>query len=243
MTGRNRTGKLFDWLNRVKADAELSPVAFMVAFEIGQHFNSRHGGAAWPGLETIARSIGVGKTTVIRTVRQLRERGHLTVEPGRAGRGHSNRYRMAKTKIKGPSVDLSEPDKRSTGDSKRSIATDLNHLEPSKETLSAFPEGERDGSRALTVSPRAPAPYGGALKDKFALLLSIYFRPYGVDEAAAWKAFVQVCGNDPDIADEVIASARRWVAARPPRKTSEAGDVARPRRVEKPAAAKADTRQ
>ena len=76
-----------------------------------------------------------------------------------------------------------------------------------------------ESERELTLAePRAPSPDGGALKDKFGLLLSIYKRPYGDDEVAAWRAFVQACGNDPDIADDILDSARRWIAARPPEK-------------------------
>jgi hypothetical protein len=50
----NRTRRLFVWLDQVKADPELSPVAFMVAYEIGQHFDHRHGGTAWPSSLTPA---------------------------------------------------------------------------------------------------------------------------------------------------------------------------------------------
>jgi hypothetical protein len=54
------------------------------------------------------------------------------------------------------------------------------------------------------------------LKERFAELLSIWQRPYGEDRAAAWKAFVEI--YTPDTADEIIASAHRWVAAREPDK-------------------------
>lgn len=91
---RRETRKLFVWLDQVRSDPELSPSAFKVAYEIGQHFNSRHGGAAWPSSLTVATNIGVGKATVIRVVQQLRQRGHLEIDPGKAGRGHSNQYFM-----------------------------------------------------------------------------------------------------------------------------------------------------
>src|SRR5258705_4334384 len=91
---RRDTRKLFVWLDQIRGDPELPPSAFKVAYEIGQHFNARHGGAAWPSSLTIATNIGVGKATVIRVVQQLRERGHLKIDPGKAGRGHSNQYFM-----------------------------------------------------------------------------------------------------------------------------------------------------
>jgi DNA-binding transcriptional MocR family regulator len=122
---RRDTRKLFVWLDQVRSDPELSSSAFKVAYEIGQHFNSGHGGAAWPSSLTIATNIGVGKATVIRMVQQLRERGHLKIDPGKAGRGHSNQYFMvvrkgsaahpkpaAKTCASAGSQDA---DKRSTG--------------------------------------------------------------------------------------------------------------------------------
>jgi biotin operon repressor len=232
MTGRNRTRTLFDWLNRVKADPELMPVAFMVAFEIGQHFSSKRGGAAWPSSFTISKNIGIGKTSVIRAVQQLRERGHLSVEQGRAGRGHSNQYRMSKPgrkpesaqvlrpSRKGPPADLSQADKRSAGDAKRSVAADLNHLEPSMGTHTASPKGERERSLALAVIPCAPVPDGGAqegLKARFVGLYRLWFSnshyPDSDDEAAAWKLYFGICCDDPGLTDEIDTAAPKFIAA------------------------------
>ena len=144
---RTRTRKFFVWLDQVKADPELSTAAFMVAYEIGQHFNARHGGAAWPSSLTIATNIGVDKATVIRAVRRLRERGHLTVEPGRAGAGHSNRYKMSKLKKKGAPVHLSEPEKGAPV-SQKGAPAHLNYLKPPMGTLTASPKGEREARYA-----------------------------------------------------------------------------------------------
>jgi hypothetical protein len=191
----SRTRRLFLWMNQVKADPELSPVAFMVAYEIGQHFNSKHGGAAWPSSLTIATNIGVDKATVIRAVRQLRERGHLKVDPGKAGRGHSNRYRMAKPKIKGAAAHLSEPIKGASGPRKGAPAH-LNHLEPSMGTLTASPKGERYGSRALT-DPGALRLEGSAPKEEFDKLWSLWsshrnFPDTDDDEARGREAYVAI---------------------------------------------------
>jgi hypothetical protein len=87
------TIELFAWLNRIKADADLPPSAFKVAFEIGQYFN-RTTGEAWPSTETIGRGIAMSQATVINMAGRLAAAGHLHIEPGRPGRGHSNRYRM-----------------------------------------------------------------------------------------------------------------------------------------------------
>ncbi|MCA1533712.1 helix-turn-helix domain-containing protein [Bradyrhizobium sp. NBAIM03] len=218
---------MFDWLNRVLADVELSPNAFKVAFTIGQRFNRRHGGAAWPSLQTIAADTGVDEATAVRAVRQLRERGHLIVELGKRGRGHSNRYRMPKARtkpapaqvkpvVKPANAQVLRPKRKPAPVSPKPAPAQLNHLEPSMGTLTASPKGERERSRSLAVIPGAPEPDGGAREEKFKVLLAIYDRPYGEDRAAAWKAYVEV--YTPDHADEIEASARRWVAARPPEK-------------------------
>jgi len=230
----SRTRTLFVWLNQVKADPELSPNAFKVAYEIGQHFNSRHGGAAWPSSLTIATHIGVGKATVIRVVRQLRERGHLKIDPGKAGRGHSNRCRMSKPGIKGAaktsaSGGFQDAEKRSASEpfsepikgpseTRKGPPVDLNYLEPSTEDAKASSNGEREErSLALAGTPGALAPNGGAPKEKFKALLSIWKRPpHGdEDEAAGWQAFVVECskGDPNEIGDEIVASGHRWVAA------------------------------
>jgi hypothetical protein len=216
----SRTRILFDWLNRVLSDVELSPNAFKVAFKIGQHFNSRQGGAAWPSSLTIATGIGIDQATVIRAVRQLRERGHLIVEPGRPGRGHSNRYRMSKgTKDKAPAkpapTQVLRTSRKPALVSLKPAPAHMNHLEPSMEDAKASSKRERERSHALADTPGAPAPYGGARK-KFDALISIWRRPYGdEDEATAWRGFVAQCrAGDPDqIADAILASGHRWVAA------------------------------
>ena len=214
---RNTTRDLFLWLNEIKADRELSPTAFLVAFEIGQHFNARYGGAAWPSSLTIANNIGIDKATVIRVVRQLRERGHLIVEPGRPGgppgRGHSNRYRMPKSEIKGASVHPSEPRKGALV-SRKGAPAHLNYLQPSTVDAKASTL-ERVVALRATVPPGALAPYGGApegIAEVFAELRGIWARPWLDDEAADHAAFLKVISAGVDPAD-VLDGARTWVAA------------------------------
>lgn len=241
---RRDTLNLFDWLNQLKAEPEVSPVDFKVAYEIGQHFN---GGTAWPGLQTIASNIAIGKATVDRSVRRLCERGYLGIKPGSRGRGHSNHYYMVlpkgpvpKAHKRSTAVDLFEQNKRSAGDNKRSAAAGLNYLEPSKGTLSAFPIGERERSRALAVPASAPAPVGGALEqgkalteDSFAELAGFLFErlwkfwtaarswPDGAAEKAeARRLFIDACreAENIDSIDELIfAGAEAWVRAVEPR--------------------------
>jgi hypothetical protein len=92
-TRKQHTRELFLWLDQVVLDRDLPPSAFKVAYAIGQHVN-RQSGEAFPSSDRIAARISMSQATVIAMVRQLQIKGHLAVDPGRAGRGHSNHYRM-----------------------------------------------------------------------------------------------------------------------------------------------------
>ena len=77
----------------------------------------------------------------------------------------------------------------------------------------------------MILPSSAAAPCGAALEEKeengaalardFESLCLIWRKPHGINKAAAWKAFQAVCSEYP--AEEVLASAERWVAATPPR--------------------------
>jgi hypothetical protein len=87
------TRRVFVWLDQVALDKNLPASAFKVAYVIAQHLNEESG-EAFPGSDRIASNIAMSQATVIAMVRQLQKNGHLGVDPGCAGRGHSNRYRM-----------------------------------------------------------------------------------------------------------------------------------------------------
>ena len=87
------TRSVFEWLDQVALDKSLPASAFKVAYVIAQHLNEESG-EAFPGSDRIASKIAMSQATVIAMVRQLQTNGHLGVDPGRAGRGHSNRYRL-----------------------------------------------------------------------------------------------------------------------------------------------------
>jgi Helix-turn-helix domain len=219
-TNRRRdTRKLFDWLNQVKADREVTPSAFLVAFEIGQGFNAEYGGAAWPSSLTIAKAVGLSEPSIIRIVRQLAQRGHLKIDPGKQGAGHSNRYFMVlKTSTSEGFRTAQKTSIRVKKTSTGGYDLSKNHLQGDAK---ASPQGEREnGSRALTVIPvSAPAPVGGALEgkegvDRFSDLWALWssarsWPDNGWDELAARQSFVITCREaDPDV---VIAAARAWV--------------------------------
>ena len=90
---KHHTRNLHAWLNQVARDGSLPHSAFKVAYIIGEHIN-RDSGEAWPSTARIAEGCALSQSTVVGLVRQLEAAGHLAIDPGSAGRGHSHRYRM-----------------------------------------------------------------------------------------------------------------------------------------------------
>jgi hypothetical protein len=105
--GDTFTRDLFAWLHQVNADPDLQAAATKIALAISYHIN-RGNGEAWPSTITLAERASVNKSTASRMVRLLETSGHLSVENGCQGRGHSHRYR---TIIKGAPAQISEEEK------------------------------------------------------------------------------------------------------------------------------------
>jgi hypothetical protein len=85
------TREKFLWLNQVRADPELTPLAFMLAYVLSDLVNEREG-CAWPGIAHLAAECHVTEKGIKKIIRSLVQRGHLSVEVG-VGRGRTNRYR------------------------------------------------------------------------------------------------------------------------------------------------------
>ena len=81
----------FLWLDQVRRDPELTPLAFMLAYVLADLVNEREG-CAWPGTTHLAAECHVTEKGVKKVIRSLVKRGHLSVEVG-VGRGRTNRYR------------------------------------------------------------------------------------------------------------------------------------------------------
>jgi DNA-binding transcriptional MocR family regulator len=82
---------VFAWLNQVLADHDLT--GFVVAYVVAQHIN-HNSGEGHPSYRRIAQKTGLSKVTIIAAVDRLEANGHLAIERGQQGRGHSNHYRM-----------------------------------------------------------------------------------------------------------------------------------------------------
>jgi len=81
----------FVWLDQVRADPELTPLVFMLAYVLADFVNEAEG-CAWPSVARLAAECRVTERGVQKVIGRLVERGHLSVELGN-GRGETNRYR------------------------------------------------------------------------------------------------------------------------------------------------------
>jgi biotin operon repressor len=101
----------FVWLDQVIANPKLpasaSKVAYVIATSLWRQKGtvtlvtpeitaSDHVREAWIGTREIAEKIGMSRFTVMKMVLRLEEHGHLEVDPGKQGRGHSNHYRLVR---------------------------------------------------------------------------------------------------------------------------------------------------
>ncbi|WP_342711430.1 hypothetical protein AAFG13_06055 [Bradyrhizobium sp. B124] len=105
------TKERFEWIDQVVADPELPASATKVAYVIATSLWRNKGSItlvspevtaldnvreAWIGTREIAEKIAMSRFTVMTVVNQLQERGHLEVDRGKQGRGHSNHYRLVR---------------------------------------------------------------------------------------------------------------------------------------------------
>jgi hypothetical protein len=220
-----------DWLRAV-LKSDLPHVAVRVAVRIGLHLNVEFG-LCNPGVGTVATGSKISERSVYRQLARLERAGWIAIRSG-GGRKRSNHYVLKYPDKAATGFNPVNPD---SGDTQTLTAVtqnpattvaDKKSLKAKRTGRNAFSvsPGEREsGSRSLTVSPGALA-VGGAPKGlktevtgwfaAFATLVAMWKRPHGdEDEEAAWKAFVAICNPHitADIADEIVASARRWVAA------------------------------
>lgn len=79
-------------LRQLVTDRSLSAGALRVGIELAQYLNHETR-MAWPGYGKLKKNLGVDRSTVIRGVNALEERGHIHVTRRRTGRlNKSNRY-------------------------------------------------------------------------------------------------------------------------------------------------------
>jgi hypothetical protein len=241
MSSKQFTAKVFRWLHQVNADCALPPNAVKVAVALIPDFNEDEGGMAWPGLQRLAARACLGKTTIIEIVRRLAACGHLRIESGKPGKGHSNRYWMvekdpdqgelfdaAKRSDQGDllhSTKRSDSDppkgrisggKRSDFEPKRSEASDQTlSIDPSKihrgEKDSPPVVASRDEKKAGREPARTRAKARAAPAEAFERFWAAY--PRKVAKEAARRAFTAAIEGGADV-EAVVAGAQRYAIER-----------------------------
>ena len=222
MSTKEFTRKVFRWLAQIKNDREMPNSRALFALQLIEHFNEGKGGAAWASCKRVAQGMGTSQATVINLFHLFERRGHLKVDWGTQGSGHSNRYSMIIKK--GQPTNLSKTIKGQLAE-KKGQPTNLTLLKNQNGAPKA-PLMERERrSLALTDPPGALAPNGGAPDEKkgevatierwFAELRAVWARPWLDDEAADRAAFFRATAEvDPA---NILAGAQVWTAAVEPR--------------------------
>jgi hypothetical protein len=213
------TRQVFKWLAQVNADPELPANAIKVAVRLAPDFNEEHGGMAWPGLQTVADDIGLkSKVTIHNMIRRLQERGHLRIEWGRQGKGHSNHYWMI---LKGQQGDLFDPAKSSTqdelsGGAKSSTQDELSenakvHFSGVKSSFSAAKSSSQD-EQTHRDSSKTHRKKHSPDDDAFEEWWRHY--PKKVAKGAAHKAYQQIIRKGTATEAELLNGVMRYAAER-----------------------------
>lgn len=84
-SGATSTEEMLRWLGQVADDRALSPVASRTAIRLARAFAAGTGQTA-VRLDDLARELLVGRSTALRALLALRERGHLRSSTGGPGR-------------------------------------------------------------------------------------------------------------------------------------------------------------
>jgi GntR family transcriptional regulator len=89
--GGKVTRQKFNWLRTILHDTDISATAYRLAcLLMWEYRNEAKGGECYPGLDTLARDMGVNEKTIRRAISELVSAGYLRVE--RRGKQSSNLY-------------------------------------------------------------------------------------------------------------------------------------------------------
>ena len=198
----------FKFMQRVLIDPTLSPSAKCVAVSLLTIWRNSKTGQCNPSLGTIAKTIGLARRTVIDAIAELRRSGW--VEVGSTGGGsqrNTNRYKFdfSRALLAGADKDAGA---KSAPVQKMSVPVQKTAHEPLKNP-SPF-QGEGEGEDTWRRAPDGAPPE----KEDFGEFWQLWQRGHGDDGEKVRKAFA--CAVAEHGAEHVLASARRWVAAREP---------------------------
>ena len=210
----------FGFLEAAIADPDLSAAAKVVLVVLLLKFRNSKTGRCNPGTATIAKAVGRSRRAVVDTVAELRESGWLKTISTRGGSARNTNKFVFDLKQREP-VSSTAP-VSSTVPVQKKVQTSVVHC---PRILEEPPAPKGAGGVCVILPSSAAAPCGAALEEKeengaalagdFESLCLIWRKPHGINKAAAWKTFQAVCSEHP--AEQILASAGRWVAATPPR--------------------------
>lgn len=81
------------WLDQVNRDQSLPSLASKIGILLAGTYLNRETLEAYPAVETIARDLGKGVSTVQPVLKQMETGGHLSIVWSSGGRGKTNRFR------------------------------------------------------------------------------------------------------------------------------------------------------
>jgi hypothetical protein len=229
----------FSWLDQVAADPDLPASAFKLAYAIATKLKRNSGSKtlvsadtdrsevreAWIGCQDLADKIAMSRPTVVEMGRRLERRGHLEIQPGRRGSGHSHHYRLVEKCqcpdiLKCQSADICETEKcQPTDISDRENVSrptykcqpaDMNPFVPSEDITIEEKDsppldlGEEVGRRSQSPPPDIDVEFEN------------WFRQYPrrVAKATAKKAYRGIITKKLATAEVLLAGAMRYAAER-----------------------------
>jgi hypothetical protein len=224
MSSKQFTRQAILWTDQVNEDYDLPLGGIKIATYLRRCFNEDHGGVAWPSAKTIGDHIGLSERTVIRVLRKLEERGHLRIDWGKQGRGHSSQYWMilkpAPTRVLKPAKPARTAARKPASEvDKTGTAAPENHSKSHSSEAPMEPRRERE-SRVLAHADhpqRAAAPNGGR-----ANATSSLGWPEQERKEACWRELSAMWKRPhldvEEVAPEdIVAAARPWAEAYEPR--------------------------
>jgi DNA-binding MarR family transcriptional regulator len=82
------------WVLKLASARDLNKSAVSVGIVIAEHVNTKTAGYAFPALSTIGKTAKLSKPTVIGAIRELEEKGYLTIDRSPGGRGNAHHYHL-----------------------------------------------------------------------------------------------------------------------------------------------------
>jgi hypothetical protein len=213
--GKSDAGAKFKFMQRLLTDPALSPSAKCVAVGLLVIWRNSKTGQCNPSLGTIAKTIGLARRTVIDAIAELKRSGWVEVDSTGGGSWRNTNYykfefsSASSVSSNAPLVGAAkEAGAKSAPVQKMSVPVQKTAHEPLKNPSPFQGEGEGEDSRRRAPDGAPPE------KEDFGEFWQLWQRGHGDDGERVRKAFAHVVAEHG--AEPVLASARRWAAAREP---------------------------